>query len=641
MSQIILAIQYAADNGAHVINASWGTSSYSQSLYDAINLARSANIVFVAAAGNSSSNIDTSPYYPASYSLDNIVAVAAVDSRGNLASFSSFGSVSVDIAAPGVDIYAAQDSSYIYFSGTSAAAPFASGVAALIVSANPGIPCTDTCSRIITCAHHLDALSGKCVSSGMLNAYNALNYGQPAVVVDSVSQDVLGTGDSATITWTCKHDGTYSVEVGGNGTAGSGTILETGSCQVDDQIQSVVSESDLPDNQASAVYIIVAEAPCAGFAVVILYDDQTGPSSQVDYPAPGSTLGTLNLLTGSAADTGGAEVARVSVALYDGAFYYDGAAFAATESVYLDATGITSWSFDSSSVPWADGINYTIYIQAEDTVGNIAGGESSVTFTFLIGAPTILIESVSAQVLGSGGSATITWRSDLAGSYSVEVGGTGTPGSGTPVESGTCAADTPVNSVITEADLTDNSANTVYIFVTASSITGSVNTTLYDDQMPPVSNIIQPLNNKTYTELSAVLGRASDIGGANVAVVEVQITDGLRYWDGTEFADSPAWVAADGTTEWGLNTSPVPWADFTHYTVRTRATDSVGNVESPSAGVTFYYNSGNTPLPKKKSSGCALSNSEGTGTFTLLLLAVLAIFYAICWQRQRNSRIQT
>lgn len=101
----ILAINYAANNGARIINASWGGGPYSQALYDAINYARSNNVLFVAAAGNDGTNNDTTPSYPASYDLDNIISVAATDQNDALASFSNRGATSVDLAAPGVNIY--------------------------------------------------------------------------------------------------------------------------------------------------------------------------------------------------------------------------------------------------------------------------------------------------------------------------------------------------------------------------------------------------------------------------------------------------------------------------------------------------------------------------------------------------------
>lgn len=98
----ISAILYATENGAHVINNSWGGGGFSQALEDAISL---SNAVVVCAAGNNGADNDSTPFYPASYSSDNIISVAATTNNDDLASFSNYGAASVDIAAPGTGIY--------------------------------------------------------------------------------------------------------------------------------------------------------------------------------------------------------------------------------------------------------------------------------------------------------------------------------------------------------------------------------------------------------------------------------------------------------------------------------------------------------------------------------------------------------
>jgi subtilisin family serine protease len=98
----IAAIEYANDKGAVVINNSWGGGGYVQALKDAID---ASDAVVVCAAGNSGWNTDAYPHYPSSYTSSNIISVAASDQNDQLASFSNFGAVSVDVAAPGINIY--------------------------------------------------------------------------------------------------------------------------------------------------------------------------------------------------------------------------------------------------------------------------------------------------------------------------------------------------------------------------------------------------------------------------------------------------------------------------------------------------------------------------------------------------------
>lgn len=101
----VRAIDFAIQNGAKIINASYGGLYYSQTEYDAINRFRSSGGIFIAAAGNSGVNNDSGTHsYPSDYNLDNIISVAATDQNDNLASFSNYGATSVDIAAPGVNI---------------------------------------------------------------------------------------------------------------------------------------------------------------------------------------------------------------------------------------------------------------------------------------------------------------------------------------------------------------------------------------------------------------------------------------------------------------------------------------------------------------------------------------------------------
>jgi len=179
----ILGIEYAVDNGARVINASWGGYGYSQALYDAIEAARDAEVLFVAAAGNEGTNNDgPTPSYPASYDLDNIISVLATDHDDQISYFSNYGHTSVDIGAPGEDIlstfptYETTDmllygynTDYETISGTSMAAPHVAGAAALGWSFSPGLSYDVVRDAILNTADPLAALDGLCVTGGRLN----------------------------------------------------------------------------------------------------------------------------------------------------------------------------------------------------------------------------------------------------------------------------------------------------------------------------------------------------------------------------------------------------------------------------------------------------------------------------------------
>ena len=146
---VALAIRYAVDNGAKVINASFG-KSYSpnkQWVFDAIMYAAENDVLIVHAAGNDGKNIDTADNYPKDSKVfnteisDNYISIGASSSNYNEklpAEFSNYGKVNVDIFAPGVQIYSTfPENEYEFLNGTSMAAPTVAGIAALIRSYYP------------------------------------------------------------------------------------------------------------------------------------------------------------------------------------------------------------------------------------------------------------------------------------------------------------------------------------------------------------------------------------------------------------------------------------------------------------------------------------------------------------------------
>jgi subtilisin family serine protease len=166
---------FGAAANVRVLSNSWGGGGYSQALYDEINKAYSADMLFSAAAGNNGSNNDSAPSYPASYNLDNVVAVAATDSSDALASWSNYGSTSVDLAAPGVNVYSTlRGGGYGYMSGTSMATPHVSGVAALVLSACGGLATGDLKRVLLGYVDAVPGLAGKVATGGRLNADSAV-----------------------------------------------------------------------------------------------------------------------------------------------------------------------------------------------------------------------------------------------------------------------------------------------------------------------------------------------------------------------------------------------------------------------------------------------------------------------------------
>jgi subtilisin family serine protease len=196
----LMRTRYATN--VRVLNSSWGQSGSPNSvLRNSIEAAGDAGILFVAASGNGNVlgqgvDNDRTPFYPASYDLDNILAVAASDSSDRLASFSNYGLKSVDIAAPGVGIRSTlPGGSYGEANGTSMAAPFVSGAAALIWSQLPQATVAEVRKAILDTADLKTDFSGVVAAGGRLNALSSVEapiFAPVATVVDV--KDIVSSG---------------------------------------------------------------------------------------------------------------------------------------------------------------------------------------------------------------------------------------------------------------------------------------------------------------------------------------------------------------------------------------------------------------------------------------------------------------
>lgn len=178
----IKAVDYFTDlktrHGLNIVatNNSWGGGGYSQALYEAIVRGAKANILFIAAAGNSGTDNDATASYPSNYDTtkdagyDAVIAVAAIDKAGALASFSQYGKTQVDLGAPGVAISSSVPyNSYASYNGTSMATPHVTGGAALYASTHPGATAAQIRQAILGSVVATNSLSGKTVTGGRLN----------------------------------------------------------------------------------------------------------------------------------------------------------------------------------------------------------------------------------------------------------------------------------------------------------------------------------------------------------------------------------------------------------------------------------------------------------------------------------------
>ena len=182
-SNAIRAIDYLTDLKRRglanivAINNSWGGGGFSQALLDSINRAGDQNILFVAAAGNSTANNDVVASYPSNYVCDNsntrgwdcVIAVASINSLGARSSFSSFGATTVDLGAPGDDIWSTVPGGYLNYSGTSMATPHVTGAAALCESIKPDLSAKQIRDAITSTVANTSSLLGSTATNGRLD----------------------------------------------------------------------------------------------------------------------------------------------------------------------------------------------------------------------------------------------------------------------------------------------------------------------------------------------------------------------------------------------------------------------------------------------------------------------------------------
>ena len=209
---VALGIRYAVDNGAKVINTSFGKgySPKKEWVYEAIQYAASKDVLIVNAAGNSGKNIDIEKTYPNDSKdfiteiSDNVLTVGAISLNydENLpASFSNYGKKNVDVFAPGVQIYATTpENEYKEFSGTSMAAPSTAGVAALVRSYYPKLSASQVKHILMNSGVKIDfdvikpgsksreqpygekvPFAALSISGRIVNAYNALKMADKIV----------------------------------------------------------------------------------------------------------------------------------------------------------------------------------------------------------------------------------------------------------------------------------------------------------------------------------------------------------------------------------------------------------------------------------------------------------------------------
>ncbi len=307
----IEAVEYSTMMGVKLTSNSWGGGGFSQALLDAIEAAGDAGILFVAAAGNASSNNDNFPFFPASYDAENIIAVASTDHNDNLSGFSNFGLNSVDLGAPGSNILSTfPGNTYGTISGTSMATPHVSGAICLLWAAAPEFTHMEVKQTVMESVDVIPALVGRTVSGGRLNVFNIIN-GLDDVPPDPVTDLAVDeTGSShAILSWTATGDD------GEVGTASSYDLRYSTSPIDAGNFDLATSAGALPHPAAAGTHetfeVGGLDFDTQYYFALVAVDEQQNRSGLSNVP-DGTTLGapdleyapvsfTENLLTGGSA----------------------------------------------------------------------------------------------------------------------------------------------------------------------------------------------------------------------------------------------------------------------------------------------------------------------------------------------------
>jgi subtilisin family serine protease len=274
ISDAVLAVQYCTQKGVKVSNNSWGGGGYSTSLYNAINNAKSVGHLFVCAAGNNGRNIDSSPAYPASYNLDNIISVAATNNDDGRASWSNYGVTSVDLGAPGVTILSTYTgNNYAYMDGTSMASPHVAGVAALVYAQNPTWTYQQVRQRIFSTVRPVASMSGLTVTGGVVNAYEAIRIANnaPTVTITAPANNSFSAFNSP-VTFTGSANDTQDGNL-------SGSLVWTSNLQGQIGTGASFSRSDLIVGTHTITASVTDSGGLPGSAAVTLTITQTVPAN--------------------------------------------------------------------------------------------------------------------------------------------------------------------------------------------------------------------------------------------------------------------------------------------------------------------------------------------------------------------------
>lgn len=266
LTDAVQAINYARNNGAHVINNSWATEAYSAQLENALNAAADDGILLVAGAGNSSANNDFTDVYPANFDIPLQISVAATTRTDALWGGSNYGMETVDIAAPGADILSTtfgSDVSYGTMSGSSMSSAVVAGALAVLLSEHPDEAPEEIIGRLYAGSDSVPDLADYVRTGKRLNLNGALTYGEdlfpPQITSQLTAQEVNeGTNVTFSVTATGTEPLVYEWKKSGT-VVGNDSTLTFNSTQVSDSGTYTVTVTNAAGSDSRSVNLTVLD----------------------------------------------------------------------------------------------------------------------------------------------------------------------------------------------------------------------------------------------------------------------------------------------------------------------------------------------------------------------------------------------
>ncbi len=362
--------------------------------------------------------------------------------------------------------------------------------------------------------------------------------------------------------------------------------------------------------------------------------------SKIIVPADNSTLSSLNNISGTAGVYyNNSKITKVEIFIIrlSDDKYWSGSSWV-NYKTWLLVKGMTSWFYDSSSIPWTNNSQYIVRSRATDEFSNVESQYPYIRFTIKFSSP---IFGLSSTITVPGNNTFLNKLTTISGTAS-------TPNNSTTINkveiiikrlndnhywNGVKWNKSQSWLVVSGTNLWSYSATIVTwasgnLYLIRSRATNNLNVKenpgfgnlFLMDLNTPTSNVLSPSNNATLKELNIISGSATDTGGSGVFEVKVNIrrVSDDKSWSGSNWTDSESWLLTFGTTNWTFYSGIIPWKAGIKYNIRSRATDNANNVEVPSSGVVFTFISNATrpsssiTSPKHNSFLKSLTTISGT-----------------------------